>query len=54
MIAHHCIGAPGMAPEKRALDAHIQAEIAEAKRIKAQLGCSWTEALRLARKQNED
>lgn len=33
---------------KRELDAQIQFEIAEAKRIQEQVKCSWGEAIRLA------
>ncbi len=33
---------------RRELDRHIQHEIREAKRIQAEIGCSWDEALRLA------
>jgi hypothetical protein len=39
---------PGFEPEKRAMANHIQRELAEAKRIQQQLGCTWTQALRLA------
>lgn len=47
-LPHVTHGAPGLAPEKRAMANHIQHEIREAKRIKEQLGCTWSQALRLA------
>jgi hypothetical protein len=47
-LAHATYAAPGFAAEKRAQAAQAQHEIREAKRIQAQTGCSWTEALRLA------
>ena len=34
--------------ERDAIDHHIQTEIADAKRIQKETGCSWSEALRLA------
>lgn len=37
----------------RNLDRRIQDEIVEAKRIQAQVKCSWGEALRLARDNTE-
>lgn len=48
-LAHSTYAAPGFEAEKKALDKQIQAEIAEAKRIQQQTGCTWTEALRLAK-----
>ncbi len=50
LLAHATLGAPGLEPQKRALTNHIKAELAEAKRIQKQLGCTWTQALRLAYK----
>ena len=37
--------------EKRALRYRAQQEIAEAKRVQAQTGCTWPEALRIAHNQ---
>lgn len=48
-LAHATYAAPGFEAEKRALSKLIQHEIREAKRIRAQTGCAWTEALRLAK-----
>jgi hypothetical protein len=47
-LAHATAGAPGLDAEKRELADIAQHEIAEARRIQTQTGCSWTEALRLA------
>jgi hypothetical protein len=52
-IAHSTFAAPLMTTEKKALDQVIQAEISEAKRIQAQTGCTWTEALKAAAKRIE-
>lgn len=41
----------GFNAEKRALRYTAQHEIVEAKRVQAQTGCTWTEALRIARNQ---
>jgi hypothetical protein len=49
LLAHATFAAPGFEAEKRTLAAKIQAEIHEAKNIRAQTGCTWTEALHLAR-----
>lgn len=48
LLAHATLGAPRMEADRRALDARIRHEVREAKRIQAEVGCSWTEALRLA------
>ncbi|MBS0454040.1 MAG: hypothetical protein JSS14_22280 [Proteobacteria bacterium] len=50
LLAHATFGARGFQAERRALDARIQAEIVEAKRLQRELGCTWSEALRLAKK----
>jgi hypothetical protein len=50
-IAHSAAAAPRMTALKKALSETIQAEIKEAKRIQAQTGCTWTEALKAAAKQ---
>jgi len=42
--------AKGFALEKRELDCAIRFEVDEAKRIQRQIGCSWSEALRIASK----
>lgn len=47
-LAHSTYAAPGFDAEKRALAAQAQREIVEAKRVQAQHGCTWTEALRIA------
>lgn len=39
---------PGAQEEKRNLDLRIRHEVAEAKRIQQQTGCTWTNALMLA------
>ena len=49
LLAHTTYGARGFAAEKRNLDKRIQAEIMEAKRIQKAAGCTWSEALRLAK-----
>lgn len=48
LLAHSTCGAPAFDAEKRALRYRAQQEIAEAKRVQAQTGCTWTEALRIA------
>jgi len=55
-LAHACLMdhpisffTPARRAERRQLDATIQAEIIEAKRIQQQTNCTWSEALRLAR-----
>jgi hypothetical protein len=48
VLAHATYAAPGFDAEKRSLAAQAQREIVEAKRVQAQLGCTWTEALRIA------
>ena len=50
-IAHSAAAAPGLTALKKALSETIQAEIKEAKRIQTQTGCTWTEALKTAAKQ---
>lgn len=47
-LPHTTYAAPRFEAAKRNLDRAIQDEIKEAKRIQAQVGCSWNEALRLA------
>lgn len=47
-IAHATYAAQGFDAEKRALAATAQHEIAQAKHIQRQTGCTWTEALRTA------
>lgn len=47
-LAHATYAAPGFEAEKRALDATIQHEVAEAQRIRRATGCTWAEAIRLA------
>lgn len=49
LLAHSTCGAPGFNAEKRALRRTAQHEIVEAKRVQARTGCTWTEALRIAR-----
>lgn len=49
LLAHACLMARGFEAERRALDKRIQDEAMEARRIQRQLGCSWSDALRLAR-----
>lgn len=49
LLAHSTYGAPGFNAEKRALLRTAQHEIVEAKRVQARTGCTWTEALRIAR-----
>jgi hypothetical protein len=51
-LAHATAGAPDLDAEKRALADLAQHEIAEARRIQAQLNCTWTEALRIAYQNN--
>ena len=53
-LDHAIYAAPGFDAEKRALDAQIQHEIREAKRVQAQTGCTWTEALRIARNNHKE
>lgn len=48
-LAHAALGAIGLDAEKRELADTAQREVAQAKRIQQQTGCSWTEALRIAR-----
>lgn len=50
ILAHAVRAAPGLraAVQRKNLDRIIRDETAEAKRIQAQTGCSWSEALRLA------
>jgi hypothetical protein len=48
LLAHACYAARGFEAERRDLDRAIQAEVREAKRIQHEVGCSWSEALRLA------
>ena len=47
-LAHAALGAPGFVAEKRAALKEAQAVIDEARQIQRELGCAWTEALRLA------
>lgn len=47
-LLHAALIAPGMEREKKALLEQMQLEVRNAKRIQAQTGCSWTEALRAA------
>lgn len=47
-LAHAALGAPGFVAERRAAHEEAQAAIVEAKQIRRELGCTWTEALRLA------
>lgn len=49
ILAHAIYAAPRFERAKKNLDAHIQYEIEEAKRIQAQVKCSWSEALRIAK-----
>lgn len=49
LLAHTAYGAPGFETEKAAEANQAQHEITEAKRIMQQTGCTWTEALRMAR-----
>ena len=49
LLEQTTFAAPGFEAEKRPLDATIQAEIIEAKRIQQQTNCTWSEALYLAR-----
>jgi hypothetical protein len=46
-LAHSTYAAPGFKPEKTNQKRNAQAEIIEAKKIQKQVGCSWSEALRL-------
>lgn len=48
-LAHATYMAPGFKKEKQAQFRQGQHEIIQAKGIQKQIGCSWTEALRLAR-----
>jgi hypothetical protein len=50
LLAHATFAAHGhdMKALRRSLDAQIQFEILEAKRIQREVGCTWAEALRLA------
>lgn len=50
LLAHSTFGAPGFKAEKRDLDKRIQFEAREARRLQRELGCTRTEALRLAAK----
>lgn len=47
-LAHAALGAAGLEAEKRDQAARAQREVAQAKHIQQQTGCSWTEALRIA------
>ena len=47
-LAHAALGAPGLVAEKRAAHEEAQAVIVDAKQTQRELGCTWTEALRLA------
>lgn len=49
LLADALYAAPRFGVQKKNLDARIQYEIEEAKRIQAQVKCSWSEALRIAR-----
>ena len=56
LLAHACLMdlpisffTPERRAERRQLDATIQAEILEAKRIQQETACTWSEALYLAR-----
>lgn len=53
LLAHSTCGAPSFDAEKRAMRYAAQHEIVEAKRVQAQTGCTWTEALRIARNQSK-
>lgn len=53
-LAHTTYAAPGFEAEKRALAAQAQHEIREARRVQAQTGCTWTEALRIARNNHKE
>lgn len=48
ILAHATLGAPGLQAEKRDAHNEIQAELREARRIRALTNCTWTEALRQA------
>jgi len=48
-LAHAALGATGLEAEKRDQAARAQREVEQAKHIQQQTGCSWTEALRIAR-----
>lgn len=48
-LAHATLGAPGLKTEKREQAAQAQHEVVQARHIQQQTGCSWTEALRIAR-----
>ena len=54
LLAHSTYGAPGFGAERKALladrDAKRRLEVANAKRIQKQLGCTWAEAIRAATK----
>jgi hypothetical protein len=54
LLAHATAGAAGahLERETRALADLAQHEVAEARRIQAQTGCTWTEALRIAYQNN--
>jgi hypothetical protein len=54
ILAHAVYGVRNFGAEKRTLNATIQHEIREAKRIQAQVNCTWAEALRLARKESSN
>lgn len=53
-LAHSTYGAPGFGPERKALladlDAKQRLEVASAKAIQKQTGCTWAEAIRVATK----
>jgi hypothetical protein len=48
ILAHSLRAARGMHSSRRNLDREIAEETKEAKRIQQQLGCTWSEALRIA------
>ena len=54
LLAHLIYAAPRMDAEKRGLDARIQFEIREARRLQEQTGCTWTEALLMAARDLRD
>lgn len=51
-LAHAALGAPGFVAEKRAAHEEAQAVIVEATRIQRELGCTWTEALRISERRS--
>jgi hypothetical protein len=48
LLADAMRAARGLEAERRNLDREIRDEVAEARRIQAQLSCSWADALQIA------